>query len=163
MKSLKNAGFFLAAALMWCSTATAQELSTSLELDLFWAEVARTVREGDFESYRKTYHPDAIVVSNLSNSSEPIAEALANWESGFTQTREGKNSVSLEFRFTHRIHDTSTAHETGIFRYASTAKEGQTSVTYMHFEALLIKQGGWKTLMEYQTGLATPEEWDAAG
>jgi len=163
MKSLKFTGFFLAAALTWCSTATAQESSASLELDLFWAEVARTVREGDFEPYRNTYHPDAILVSNLTNSSEPIAEALANWESGFTKTREGENSVSLEFRFTHRINDTSTAHEKGIFRYATTAEDGQTSVTYMHFEALLIKKDGWKTLMEYQTGLATTEEWDAAG
>jgi len=163
MKSLKYTGFFLAATLTWCSTTTAQELSTSLELDLFWAEIARTVREGDFESYRSSYHPDAVLVSNLSNSSKPIAEALADWQSGFTQTREGKNSVSLEFRFTRRIHDPTTAHESGIFRYASTAEDGQTNVTYMHFQALLIKQGVWKTLMEYQTGPATAEEWDAAG
>ena len=32
------------------------------ELNNFWAEVSRTVNEGDFEGYKATYHEDAVVV-----------------------------------------------------------------------------------------------------
>ena len=143
------------------TVADGQESSTSTELDEFWAAVARTVMEGDFEAYRDSYHPDAILVSGVSNISKPIAQALVDWESGFTETREGNNSVSLEFKFTRRLNDASTAHETGMFRYVSTTADGETHTTYMHFEALLIRQGGWKTLMEYQTSPATAEDWQA--
>ena len=30
-------------------------------LDAYWREAARTVREGDFEGYKATYHPDAVL------------------------------------------------------------------------------------------------------
>jgi len=34
--------------------------------------------------------------------------------------------------------------------------------SYVHFEALLIRQDGWKVMMEYQKSPATQDEWDAA-
>lgn len=131
-------------------------------LDSFWAEVIRTVSEGDFEGYKETYHQDAVVVSGISNTSKPVSQALVEWQDGFTQTRAGNSRVSLEFRFTQRINDATTAHETGIFRYSSSGEDGLKNVTHIHFEALLVKRGEWKTLMEYQTALASPQEWEAA-
>ena len=35
-------------------------------------------------------------------------------------------------------------------------------ISYIRFEALLVKQDGWKTLMKYQKALVTEEEWDEA-
>ena len=35
------------------------------ELDDFWAEVSRTVAEGDFDGYAATYHPDAVVIFGM--------------------------------------------------------------------------------------------------
>ena len=154
----------VSAVLMVCAaTALGDERPVLDELDTFWAEVSRTVIEGDFQAYKETYHQDAIVVSGISKTSQPVSRSLAEWEEGFTQTRAGKNKVGLEFRFTQRINDASTAHETGYFRYSSTGEDGIPKVSYIRFEALLVKQDGWKTLMEYQTALATQEEWDAAG
>jgi hypothetical protein len=71
--------------------------------------------------------------------------------------------ASVEFRFTTRLHDAETAHETGIFRYSSTPQGQSETVGLIHFEALLVrKDGAWLTLMEYQKEPATAEEWEAA-
>lgn len=153
----------VSALLMMCAnTALGDDRTVLDELDTFWAEVGRTVIEGDFENYKKTYHQDAIVVSGISKTSHPVSWFLAEWEEGFTKTRAGNNKVGLEFRFTQRINDAGTAHETGFFRYSSTGEDGEAKVSYIRFEALLIKQDGWKTLMEYQKALATQDEWGVA-
>lgn len=136
---------------------------TEVELDAFWAEMARTVQEGDFEGYSALYHPDAVLVSVGSETSYPIARALAGWEQGFVDTREGNARASVTFRFTQRLHDETTAHETGIFRYTLEPQGGSPRVAMLHFEALLVrKDGAWQMMMEYQKQPATEEEWAAA-
>jgi ketosteroid isomerase-like protein len=136
---------------------------TNLEtLDAYWAELARTVAEGDFEAYKATYHEDAILVSGSSKTSYLISYALERWEQGFTDTRSGKIEASVEFRFSQRLNDHATAHETGIFLYSTVAEDGQRTASYVHFEALLINKDGWKMMMEYQKSPASQEEWDAA-
>ena len=131
------------------------EAQITAELDAYWAEVSRTVGEGDFDGYAATYHPDAVVIFGM--ASQPISEALAGWEQGFADTRAGRVTASVDFRFSERRNDATTAHETGIFRYAS----GDGAPAYVHFEALMVKRDGWKMLMEFQRGAATQAEWDA--
>lgn len=133
------------------------------ELDAFWAELSRTVAEGDFEGYAATYHPDAILVSGLAGTSYPIAQALDGWKQGFVDTKAGRMEAGVEFRFTQRLSDATTAHETGIFRYSVVGADGQRTEQLIHFEGLLVKKDGWKMVMEYQKSAATPEEWEAAG
>ena len=84
-------------------------------LDAFWAELSRTVAEGDYEGYAATYHPDAVLVSGLARTSYPISRALVDWKQGFDDTKAGTIKAAVEFRFTQRISDATTAHETGIF------------------------------------------------
>lgn len=132
------------------------------ELDAYWAEVARTVQEGDFEGYAALYHDDAILVSLGSANSYPIAQALEGWEQGFMDTREGRVEASVEFRFSQRLNDETTGHETGIFHYRLVNGAGEVSESRVHFEALMVKKdGAWLMLMEYQKEPATPEEWNA--
>ncbi|NNM06242.1 MAG: hypothetical protein HKO65_14220 [Gemmatimonadetes bacterium] len=133
------------------------------ELDAFWTEVSRTVGEGDFEGYAATYHPDAIMVSGPSGTSYPISQALDGWKQGFDDTKAGKMEAGVEFRFTQRLSDATTAHDTGIFHYFTVDPEGQRAGSYVHFEALLVKKQSWKMMMEYQKSPATEEEWKAAG
>ena len=133
------------------------------ELDDYWAELSRTVEEGDFDGYKRLYHADAVMVTNYTGESYPIASAFAGWEQGFTDTRRGDAEASVRFRFTQRLNDATTAHETGIFNYRFRAANGQLSDQFVHFEALLVKKGGWLMVMEYQKRPATPEEWAAAG
>ena len=135
------------------------------ELDRFWAELSRTVREGDFEGYAVTYHEDAVVVftSGDNKTSISIAKALSNWKQGFLDTESGKNKSDVIFRFSQRIGDETTAHETGIFRYTSSDSNGQNLVQHLvHFEMLFVKRNGkWLGVMEYQKSKATDEEWNA--
>lgn len=144
-------------------TSSAVSAQTTAELDAFWAEMARTVEEGDFEGYSALYHPDAILVSLGSETSYPIAQALTGWEPGFVATRAGDARAGVTFRFTRRLHDESTAHETGIFRYTFQPQGEAGSVAMVHFEGLLVKKdAGWLLVMEFQQGPATDAEWEAA-
>lgn len=131
------------------------------QLDAYWSEVSRTVAEGDFDGYAALYHPDAVLVTG--DSSLPIAEALSGWEPDFTETREGRNTAEVSFRLTERRVSGTTAHETGIFRYAGGPAGEEAVPAHVHFEALLVKKDGeWLMTMEYQRGPATPREWEAA-
>ncbi|MBO0323078.1 DUF4440 domain-containing protein [Muricauda sp. CAU 1633] len=134
------------------------------ELNNFWAEVSRTVNEGDFEGYKATYHEDAVVVftTGENKASVPIAKALEHWKQDFIDTKTGKTQNSVEFRFSQRVGDETTAHETGIFAFQSNNGTGDESPKhFVHFNALLIKRdNAWLLVMEYQKSKATEEEWN---
>ena len=132
------------------------------ELDAYWAAVSQSVASGDFEAYSDTFHDDAVLVSGISQTSYPIADALAKWKSGFEDTKNGELKANVEFRFSQRIGDKTTAHETGIFLYSTTDQDGKSTTAYIHFESLLVKKDGkWLAMMEYQKSKATPEQWEA--
>ena len=132
------------------------------ELDAFWNEVSRSVREGDFEAYAATCHPEGVLVSGVKRTSSPLSVALARWKKEFTDTKSGAMKASVEFRFSQRLGDDTTAHETGIFLYTSTGADGKPRPEYIHFEILLVKRDGhWRTLMEHQKSQATAREWEA--
>jgi hypothetical protein len=132
------------------------------ERDAFWAEISRSVRDGDFEAYSATCHPDGVLVSGTKQLSSPLSEALARWKKEFVATKAGEMKAGVEFRFSQRVGDETTAHETGIFLYFSITADGKRSAEYIHFEELLVKKDGhWKTLMEYQKSKASQREWDA--
>ena len=138
-----------------------QESARLEELDAYWAEVSRTVAEGDFEGYVATCHPAGVLVSGKSESSYPLALALKKWKKEFDETKAGGMKASVDFRFEQRWGDDCTAHETGIFRYASHIKGGEETVAYIELEALLVKkEGSWKVLMEFQKDEKTKVDWD---
>jgi hypothetical protein len=151
----------LATLLAVPSAAAADEAARLQELDGFWAEVSRTVREGDFEGYKATCHDEGVLVSGVKKTSQPLAKALARWQQDFIDAKSGQTKPTVEFRFSQRLGDETTALETGIFRYSLVDANGAVKTDYIHFEVLLVKRGGWKTLMEYQKGKATRDEWDA--
>ena len=135
--------------------------STPMDIDAYWAEASRTVREGDFEGYAATYHEDAVLVNGMNGDSYPISQALSGWKEGFDLTVSGKQTSDVEFRFSQRLSDANTAHETGIFHYTAKDSTGVDSGYYIHFEGLLFMKNGWKMMMEYQKSPATLEEWEA--
>ena len=148
---------FLASSLLSTGVVKAQ----IQDLDAFYTELSRTVAAGDYEGYAALYHEDAVLVSNYTNSTMPIANILAEWKQLFVDTKEGKIAAEVSFRFSQRYSDDKTAHETGIFRYVTTPKGGEPNVQLVHFEALVVNKGGWKWVMEYQKSTATLEEWEA--
>jgi len=141
----------------------AQEEKVRLaELDAYWMKVSRAVREGDFEGYKATCHEKGVLVSGIKKTSYPLSEALARWEKEFTATRAGEIKAKVEFRFSQRLGDETTAHETGIFLYSFTDSKGLWKKEYINFQAMLLKgKDGWKIMMEYQHSKATKEEWES--
>lgn len=161
---MMSAPIRLAALALFLAPPFLAEAQTLDELNEFWAEMSRTVETGDSPGYSRLYHPDAVLVELGSMASYPIEAAMPAWQEAQRATREGEAETSVTFRFTQRLHDETTAHETGIFRYTRTPRGGVTSVAMIHFEALLLrKDGEWMILMEYQKQPASAVEWDSAG
>ena len=149
---------FLLVFLPACLTANEARLA---ELDRYWAEVSRAVNTGDFEAYKATCHEEGVLVSGVRGSSQPLAKALARWKPEFEATRSGHVKSRVEFRFSKRLNDEITAHETGIFLYSTTDAGGKTTREYIHFEGLLVRKDRWLILMEFQKAKATRAEWEA--
>ncbi|MFT5883203.1 MAG: hypothetical protein ACI9FG_001716, partial [Crocinitomicaceae bacterium] len=57
------------------------------ELDAYWAEISRAVKTGDFEAYKATCHPEAVLVSGNKKQSYPLAKALVRWKKEFDDTK----------------------------------------------------------------------------
>jgi len=136
---------------------------TTSDLDRFWKELACTVAAGNFAAYSNHYHEDAVYVSALSGECHPIKQALLGWQDGFAETRAGRRSTNVQFRFTQRLHNADTAHVTGIFCYTSHEGLENPVVLCVHFEALLVRKNDWKILMEYQKESATEAQWAQLG
>jgi ketosteroid isomerase-like protein len=154
------------AATLFASLSTSafadQEKARLAELDAFWAEVSRTVKEGDFVGYSATCHPEAVLVTGTKKLSYPLTQALARWKKEFDDTKSGARESSASFRFSQRVGDATTAHETAILLYSFRQGDGELKHEYIHLEALLLKkEDGWKIIMEYQKALATEAEWKA--
>lgn len=138
------------------------EVARLAELNAYWVEVSRSVKEGDFGANQAGYDEKGILVSGSKRVSYPISQALVRWKKEFDDTKAGTRKSSVEFRFAHRYGDATTAHEAGIFCYTWKLGDGEAKPEYVEFEALLIKENGvWKCLMEYQKVAVKKTDWDA--
>lgn len=158
--------FFLSVCILVPSVSFSQksEISQiSKQIDeLLWNKISKSVREGDFETYANLNHPNAVLVSSA--KSVTMKEALANWKQGFVDSKNGKQKVNVEFRFSKRLDNETTAHQTGIFNFITyeIGTDKIKSEDYVNFEALLVKYNGfWQIMMEYQKTKASREEWEA--
>ena len=134
------------------------------ELDAAWDIIKTTVSKGDFRSFKSVYHRDAILVNEISKKSYPIKDAFAGWKQGFEDTRSGKISAHLDVKFSQRLADKTTAHETGIFHYYTIDNKEKQNGTYVHFESLWVKKDNkWFMMMEYQKSKTDKAEWDEIG
>jgi ketosteroid isomerase-like protein len=132
------------------------------QLDAYWAEVSRSVGAGDFSAYEATCHPEGVLVSGSKKTSSPLADALKRWKKEFDATKSGEMKASVEFKFSQRLGDATTAHETGMFLYTSVGPDGKETREYIHFEGLLVKRDGrWKIMMEFQKSKGTRAEYEA--
>lgn len=134
------------------------------EVNVMYEKLSETVEKGNYDAYAALYHDDAVLVNGISGTSVPISVALDGWKQGFDDTRAGKMTAGVEFRFSQRFHGETAAHDTGIFHYFSQQEGQEAEEIYIHFEGLFVKKDGeWKFMMEYQKSMATPEEWENLG
>ncbi len=134
---------------------------SSAEIDRqVWQAVARSVVDHDIVAMGRVYHPAAVLVSLKGTT--PISAALERWGRDMVTAKAKGDRASVEFRFTTRQDDATTAFEAGAFRYATTDKAGVSTPGYVRFEALLVKgAGGWQMVMERQLDAITEREWNA--
>lgn len=131
------------------------------ELNAVWAEMSRTVKTGDLPGYRATFHPDAVLVKGKEKTTYSIDTAFNRWQKAFQETRQGKRTASVDFRFSSRLHNSNTAHETGMFYYITYDEAGVKEEHYMELEALVIKKSGkWQVMMEYQVSPSSKAQWE---
>ncbi len=160
---------FVAASLLLASTVRAQtpktpskpgKPGTSLEIDAtLWSPIAASVANADIVAMGRTYHPGAVLVSD--KGTMPIARALDGWGKDMIAAKKTGQKATVEFKFSKRQDDATTAFEQGMFKYVTTV-DGKSTASYRHLEALLVKVGTkWKTLMERQLDAGTEAEWNA--
>ena len=132
------------------------------ELDAAWKKLENTVSTGDFRSFKSVYHQDAVLVNGITKNSYPIKNAFEGWKKGFIDTKSEEIIANLDVKFSERLFDEFTAHETGIFHYYTINKNGDKNDTYVHFESLWVKKNNkWKMVMEYQKSSTTETEWNS--
>ncbi|MDX1389604.1 MAG: hypothetical protein R3344_10470 [Acidobacteriota bacterium] len=138
------------------------------ELDAFWAEVSRTVAEGDHEAMVATYHPDAVHVGRLPDDAtayrinllagSPTRERAA---AATAEVRAGLRAPGVEFRFATRVNDENTAHEMGLYHFWSTRPGEDRVDAYGVVDSYLVKKDGrWMILVQIQRFGAIEAEWD---
>jgi ketosteroid isomerase-like protein len=131
------------------------------ELNAAWDKLEQTVSNGDFRTFKSVYHRDAVLVNGISKSSYPIKKAFEGWQQGFIDAKSGEITANLDVKFSERIYDQFTAHETGIFHYYTINKGGEQNDNYIHFESLWVKKNNkWIMMMEYQKSMTDETEWN---
>ena len=139
------------------STANTQS-SQDIDRDV-WSVFVATVATDDIIRMGEAYFPNAVVVTPSGTS--PIKDTLDRWGKDMVAAKAKGNKAAVEFRFSRRQDDATTAFEMGIFKYTVIEKSGTRTSKFYPFEALLGKANGkWRVLMERQFAEVTQAEWD---
>ena len=143
------------------SAAVAAASPTSAEIDRdVWAPVSASVANDDIVAMGRPYHPAAVLVTKA--GTKPIAAALDGWGKDIVVAKKNGVRATVEFRFSARRDDATTAFETGIFKYSTTDRAGAATPRYVELEALLVKHDGkWRIVMERQLESTTETAWNA--
>ena len=162
VKTLSIAVLLAFSALPACP-AVEQSDSVIQELNAYWDELSRSVTKGDMDGLMSLYHPDAIAREWEGDSyTVRLASSLPDGEVEFHKgTKEGLRAITLDWRFSTRIHDGRVAHEVGIGRFQETPGGGQTTTSFAHVEQYLVKKDRWLTTLESVRWNATEAEWNA--
>jgi len=134
--------------------------SSSAEIDRdVWSVFVATVAADDIVGMGRAYFPDAVLVSP--KGTRPIKATLEGWGRDMVAARARGDKATVEFRFSRRQDDSTTAFEAGIFKYTVIARSGASTPKFYPFEELLVKTDGkWRVLMERQFDLVTEDAWD---
>ncbi len=160
--------FAALAMTLWCAAAVlcanspnrqaAASSSRDIDADV-WSVFVATVAADDIVGMGNAYFPNAVLVRP--QGTDPIKETLDRWGRDMVAAKAKGNRATVEFRFSRRQDDATTAFETGTFKYTVIEGAGARTSRCYPFEELLAKTNGkWRVLMERQFPVVTEEEWD---
>ena len=136
-----------------------QPASSTPEIDrTIWSAFTATVVADDIVGMGRLYASDAVLVTPKGTT--PIKQTLERWGRDMVAAKARGDKASVEFRFSLRQDDSTTAFEAGIFKYTVISKSGVSIPQFVPFEVLLVKTGRWSVLMERQLAPVTQAEWD---
>ena len=162
MSKLTTTVAMVLSSMLVLSAAASQAPSAaqSLEIDQqVWSPIAATVAADDIVGMGRLYFPEAVVVTPKGTT--PIKGMLEKWGKDMVAAKARGDRATVEFRFSLRQDDSTTAFEAGMFKYTVITKAGTSTPQYIPFEALLGKSSGsWRVLMERQLPAVTQAEWD---
>lgn len=102
------------------------------ELDReIWSVLVATVANDDIAGMGAVYFPNAVLVSP--SGTTPIKETLERWGRDMVAAKAKGNRASVEFRFTQRLDNATTAFDAGLFKYTVIEKSGAASSKYYPF------------------------------
>jgi len=153
----------LIAIVLWSaavSGASQSAAASSAEIDRdVWSVFVATVAADDIVGMGRAYFPDAVLVSP--KGTRPIKATLEGWGRDMVAAKSRGDRATVEFRFSRRQDDSTTAFEAGIFKYTVIARSGASTPKFYPFEELLVKTDGkWRVLMERQFDPVTEDAWD---
>jgi len=154
----------LIAIVLWSAAvsdgASQSAAASSAEIDRdVWSVFVATVAADDIVGMGRAYFPDAVLVSP--KGTRPIKATLEGWGRDMVAAKARGDKATVEFRFSRRQDDSTTAFEAGIFKYTVVARSGASTPKFYPFEELLVKTNGkWRVLMERQFDLVTEDAWD---
>jgi len=132
--------------------------SNAIDADV-WTVITRTVATADINGMAATYHPDAVVVTP--GRTVPIGEQIPRWGKGMVDAGQRRETASVEFRFSRRVDNATTAFETGMFKYTVSDSTGKSTAYPIPMEVLLVRvDGKWRILMERQFAAADLAAWN---
>jgi hypothetical protein len=138
--------------------AAASASTAEIDRDV-WLPLVESVKADDIALMGSTYAPHAVLVTP--RATQAMRDALAGWGRDMVTNKAKGTRATVEFRFSRRQDNATTAFEAGIFRYTTIDSAGVEKPGLYPFEELLAKiDGHWRILMERQFPATTQAEWD---
>ena len=152
--------FAALAIAIWFAAVPGATAPSSHDIDVdVWSIFVATVAADDIVGMGNVYLPNAVLVRP--RGTEPIKQTLEGWGRDMVAAKAKGSRATVEFRFSRRQDDATTAFEAGIFKYTVIEQSGASSPKYYPFEELLAKTDGkWRVLMERQFAEVTQDAWD---
>jgi hypothetical protein len=147
-------------SLLVISAGASQPAPVSSEIDAaIWSALTKTVAADDIVGMGRLYFPEAVLVTPKGTA--PIKATLERWGRDMVAAKARGDRATVEFRFTLRQDDSTTAFEAGLFKYSVITKAGVSTPQFVPFEVLLVKSNGtWRVLMERQFAAVAQADWD---
>jgi uncharacterized protein (TIGR02246 family) len=167
-RSSRTLGVLLAGQLVatgWATMAAQQPPAAAAAVSTadidreIWTVLVESVRTDNITQMASTYAPDAVLVTP--RTTQAMRDALAGWGRDMVANKAKGTTAKVEFRFSRRMDNATTAFESGIFNYTTIDSAGVAKPGLYPFEELLVKKDGhWQILMERQFAAASQADWD---
>src|SRR5262245_41066386 len=126
------AGVLWSVIVLVAGATQAPAASSARDIDReIWSALIATVAADDIVGMGRLYYPEAVLVTPKSTAS--IKETLERWGKDMVANKARGDRATVEFRFSSRLDNSTTAFEAGIFKYTVISKAGESRPQFVTF------------------------------